>query len=182
MKDTSNPAAGKSVNAPDPNAPNVNAAIESRDKFWKRMKAERVVMLITRFTGELHARPMAPMPREEEGAIYFLTAGGTLPPEGVEANCKVAMTVAHMGVNDYFAVYGVASRIDDREKIREFWTPASKAFFDGPDDPAAALLRVHLEEAEIWEGDPGPLAALKFGFAAITGGKPSMGEVRHVDL
>jgi general stress protein 26 len=156
--------------------------IKARDDFFKSLSREHVVMLTDHFTGELRARPMHAMLDQEEGCVYFLTAKDTLPQAGVEAHPNVVLTIAHTGANDYASIYGLAARIDDSVAIETFWSPPAKAFFDGPDDPRVCLLRVYLERAEVWKGDIAPLAAVKMGFAAVTGAKPSLGSVEHVDL
>ncbi|MCW2956494.1 MAG: putative ral stress protein, partial [Thermoleophilia bacterium] len=60
---------------------------------------------------------------------------------------------------------------EDRELIRELWTPFARAWFQGPDDPAICVLRFHPEEAEYWDTPKGgkPAQLLKFAAAALTG-------------
>jgi general stress protein 26 len=157
-------------------------AEQDRDQFFDDLTKERVVMLTDRFAGEFNTRPMTAMVRPDEGCVYFLTSKTTVPDNGCEANPNVVLSVAHTGTNTYMSLYGLAARIDDPVQIARFWSPPSRAFFTGPDDPDICLLRIYLERAEVWRGDIAPLAAVKLGFAALTGARPPLGTFKDIDL
>ena len=59
-----------------------------------------------------------------------------------------------------------------------------KAWFpQGEDDPAIAVLRVDITEAQYWEASSSKLVrGLKYLAAAATGGKVDLGETGTVDL
>jgi hypothetical protein len=49
-------------------------------------------------------------------------------------------------------INGFSESIRDKEKVKQLWTPALKAWFpDGIDDPNLCLLKVKVEEAHYWD-------------------------------
>lgn len=152
------------------------------DDFWDRLSGERVVMLTDGFGGGLRARPMAPIVRQDEHAVWFMTDRNSSKVEEILAHPSVCLSVAHAVSNDYMSVTGTAMLVDDPARIRDFWSQAAGAFFSGPDDPRIVLLRVEPEAAEIWSGPSVPVAAVKMAIANLTGSRPDLGETGHVDL
>src|SRR5206468_3839604 len=69
----------------------------------------------------------------------------------------------------------------DRAKATEIWESTDNAWWEGPDDPNACLLRVRPVTAELWDGPASlAVAAFQFAKARLTGEKPMLGENRKV--
>jgi general stress protein 26 len=72
--------------------------------------------------------------------------------------------------------------LEDRALIRELWTTAAEAWWDGPDDPGVSVIEVTPIDAQFWEGPHGLAASVAMMVAAATSGPPVLGDQRKVDL
>ena len=50
------------------------------------------------------------------------------------------------------SISGHAEMIDDRERVKKYWSVYDKAFWADKNDPRIRVLRVTPESAEFWEG------------------------------
>ncbi|MDQ6609852.1 MAG: pyridoxamine 5'-phosphate oxidase family protein, partial [Bacteroidota bacterium] len=68
-------------------------------------------------------------------------------------------------------VWGNATVVTDKQKIKDKWSPIVKAWFpDGEDDPNLALLKIIPNECYYWDAEAGKMIQfLKMAAAAITG-------------
>ena len=73
-------------------------------------------------------------------------------------------------------VNGRAAISNDRDRIKELWSPFAKAWWDSPEDPDIRVLTVTPERAEIWDAPGKIISAAVMLTAAVTGGKPAVGE------
>ena len=144
--------------------------MDSND-IWDEMASRHACMLIDKDGGRLRARPMAPVARAEDHAIWFVTDVNGAKDDEIRANPQVCVTFADEDEHFYLSVSGTAAVVRDTAKLKEIWSAPMEAFFPGgPDDPSAILLRVTPDQAEFWKGD----GTLKAGFkmaAAILGDK-----------
>jgi general stress protein 26 len=120
-------------------------------------------MLVTRTVGDaLHARPMAVAEVENGGAVWFVT--DITSPKVTDVGTDPDVLLAFQDSRRYLTVSGKASVVRSPEKIRELWKENFKLWFEGPDDPRLALLKVTPNEAEYW--DTTGIRGLKFAFRA----------------
>lgn len=154
---------------------------EARDHAWKMMEKFHACMLTTKSPRGLHARPMAPTVRKDERAIYFLTDAGGHSDDEIESDGAVCLAFADPGANSYVSVAGAGRVLNDRARIRDLWTPAAKAWWEGPDDPRIRVLEVTPREANYWDG-PNAVVTSVLMAAAAMGAKPDFGESRKVGL
>jgi len=65
-----------------------------------------------------------------------------------------------------------------REKIEEYWSPLTRAWFpDGVDDPEICLLRVEVDSAYYWDSGSNKMVSFfKMVAATITGKQVANGE------
>jgi general stress protein 26 len=82
----------------------------------------------------------------------------------------------------YVVIAGEAEISNDREKIRELWSPFAKAWWDSPEDPKIRLLTVRPEQAEYWDSGSSLVASVLMLTAAATGAKPAVGEHARVAM
>ena len=71
---------------------------------------------------------------------------------------------------------------NDREKIRELFGTAAKAWWDNPEDPSIRVLKVAPTEAFYWDSPGTVRAYIKMAAAAVSNSRPAMGEHGHVDM
>ena len=84
----------------------------------------------------------------------------------------------------FVSVSGRANLVRDKDKAKELWTPAMKAWFPkGPEDPDLALLKVSVEKAEYWDTPSSTIVHL-VGYvkATVTGKSYKPGENEKITL
>lgn len=168
---------------------------EIADKAWHLAEKIRFP-LFTSWDGERQRlRPLTAHVDRDAHAIHFLVGkdGGTTlaaatgaPPltlvQQIEKFPTVSLGFVDQGGSDYLAVSGQAVVSNDREKIRELWTPFAKAWWDSADDPDIRLITVTPENAELWDGPSKLIAGAIMLTAAVTGAKPAVGDHGAVRL
>lgn len=155
---------------------------ENLDKVWSIMEKIHTCMLVTMQDDVHRARPMGPRVRREENAIYFLTDEGTPKVEEIEEMPSVCLAFSDPGGNDFVSLSGNARVLNDRAMIKELWSPAASAFWDGADDPKIRVLEVTPHEAQYWTGPNVLVATVMMLTAAATGAKPDVGKTAKVDM
>jgi general stress protein 26 len=152
------------------------------DKVWALMKKIGFCMLASRDGEAIRARPMAAFVEPEDGKIYFLTDKASAKDEEVAAQPQVCLAFADAGSQTYVSVSGQAALSNDRERIRTIWSPAAKAWWDGPDDPAIQLLAVTPGDAQYWDSPGTVLSYVKMAAAIVTDSRPAIGEHAKVEM
>jgi len=155
------------------------------ETVWQEMAKQPTCMLITRaLEGGLRARPMGPLPRRDDNAVWFVTDRTDAKDNEIEAEPQVCLTFSDEDRNVYLSVTALASPVNDPQKLKELWTPAHTAFFpDGPADPNALLIKAVPSKAEIWDGPNSDiLISLKMLTSAAAGTPPNLGTNQKVSM
>ena len=154
------------------------------EHVWKLIHDIPVAMVVTHEGhGEvMRARPMAVRPAKDEGLIYFLTDAQTPKAEEVRRNQSVCLALSDNKSQKYVSISGRAEVIDDRERVKKYWSVYDKAFWSDKDDPRIRVLRVTPESAEFWEGDGRVVTAVKLAAAIASGERMNLGENEKVGL
>jgi len=126
--------------------------------------------------------PMSAIVRKDEDAIYFLTDAGTEKVNDIKDDLTVELTFSNESANDYLFVIGSATVSHDPAKVKDLWNQFSSAFWDSPEDPRIRVITVRPMKAEYWDGPGRFVAASKMLFAAISGGKPDLGEHHETSM
>jgi len=144
---------------------------EALKKFRKLVSDTNVCMFITNHKPDNHTRPMATIEVEENGTLWFFTDVRSVKVEEVSQEHKVHLVYAHPGKESYLDVWGNATIVREKEKIKEKWSAIVKAWFpNGVDDPNLALLKVQPADVYYWDAETGKMVAfLKIAAAAVTG-------------
>lgn len=147
------------------------------DTTWRLMEKIMLCMLVTHDGegDELRARPMSPMVRRNEHAIYFLTDARKEKDDEIEHNNSVCLTFADPSSQKYVSVSGIATLSRDKAKIADLWTPAAKIWWDNENDPNIRILKVTPSKAQFWDGPGALVVYAKMAVAALTGAKPDLG-------
>jgi len=143
------------------------------------IKDIRVAMLVTQTSEGLKARPMYTMGAPEEGVLWFYTDATTAKVAEIAVEQEVLLAYASTGVNNYVVVRGRAQVVRDPERAKRFWNIHAKAWFQGPDDPNLALIRIEPTFAEYWDGPSKVAYTLSLLKAIATGTSPA-GGTHHV--
>jgi general stress protein 26 len=151
-------------------------------KVWALMAKIGFCMLASRDGDEIRARPMAAYVEEEDGKVYFLTDKESAKEEEVAEHPEVCLAFADAGAQKYVSVSGDAALSNDRERIRKIWSPAAKAWWEGPDDPAIRLLAVTPRDAQYWDSPGTILSYVKMAAAIVTASRPAVGEHAKVEM
>lgn len=160
---------------------------EGIERLGKLIKGIKFAMLTTaEADGSLRSRPMATQRAAFGGTLWFFTRASSHKVEDVRRERHVNVAYADPGDNAYVSVSGTARLVKDKAKMKEFWSPAYKAWFPrGLSDPDVALLRVDVTEAEYWDSPSSTMVYLiGLAKAAVTG-KPAtdvVGENKKVRI
>ena len=102
----------------------------------------------------------------------------------IERDHHVNVSYARPEDQRYVSLSGTARLVRDREKIKELWNPALKAWFpQGMDDPEIALIKVRVEQAEYWDSPSSAMAHVAGYVKAVATGQPYRpGENEKVNL
>ena len=148
------------------------------DHVWKLIEDIPIAMVVTdEGRGQnMRARPMAVRPAREEGAIFFLTDAETRKAEEVRRNQSVCLALSDIKSQKYVSISGHADMIDDRERVKKYWSVYDKAFWNDPNDPRIRVLRVTPESAEFWEGSGKVVTAVKLVAAIASGKRMDLGQ------
>ena len=91
---------------------------------------------------------------------------------------KVCLSYSSSEKNSFLSLSGVAKAVADQEKMKELYTPILKAWFPkGLEDPTLILIKVHIDEAEYWDGTSSKLVQVfKMGKAIVKGERYTSGD------
>lgn len=156
---------------------------DPRTQLLERLEKSNICMLTTsEADGTLATRPMGLQKAEEGGTLWFMT----------RTTSDVASDAAQRPVNvsvqdkDFWAsVAGHGQVVRDDARKKEFWNPATEAFFgegSEPEDPQIVLVRVDVESAQYWESPGAVGTAVEMIKAKVTGGEAHPGESKTVEF
>ena len=120
----------------------------------------------------VNSRPMQSINADTEGNVWFFTNEYSGKVEDLSKDNTVYLIYSHPGKNTYLHVKGKCSIIDDKDKMKELWSPMVKAWFPkGLEDPALALLKVETSEASYWDSSSNKIIVFYNILKAIVKGK-----------
>ena len=153
---------------------------QALQKFKELVKDVNICMFITntQAEAETHTRPMATVDVEDDGTLWFYTDIRSIKVEEVATEHKVHLIYAHPGKDSYLDVWGTATVSQDRNLIKEKWTPMVKVYFaNGAEDPNLALLKVKPQDCYYWDTESGKMVYfLKAAASIVTGKRLAEGE------
>jgi general stress protein 26 len=133
-----------------------------------------VAMLATRTgQGQLRARPMHLADIQPDGTIWLVTDRDSAKVAEIERDVQV--NVSMQSKAKFISISGIASPVEDRDKIAQLWKEHWKVWFPGgKDDPKLLLLCVRGQMGEYWDssGASGIRYLFEAGKAYFTGTRP----------
>ncbi|MGZ3881976.1 MAG: pyridoxamine 5'-phosphate oxidase family protein [Flavisolibacter sp.] len=144
---------------------------EALEKFKKLVNDINVCMFITNTKDHNHTRPMATIEVEDHGTLWFFTDIRSTKVEEVSAEHTAHLVYAHPGKESYLDVWGATSVVNDKQTLKDKWSPIVKAWFPkGVDDPNLALLKLTPQEVYYWDAEAVKMVSfIKIIAGAITG-------------
>lgn len=155
---------------------------EHVDRVWELARRIGVAMFVTWDGSRQRARPLAAAIEKAEGAIYFLTDVSSPKDEQIAEFPMVSVNFADHKHAKYVAMTGKATVSNDRERIKDIWSPFAKAWWDSPDDPAIRVIRFVPQDAELWDSPGRIVTTISMLAAAVTGRQHPIGENAKVVL
>lgn len=143
----------------------------------------KTCMLITSGKSGKHAtRPMAVIDTDSQGSIWFFANRQSNKIKDIEQDQQVQLIFSHPGKDIYLNINGRASIIDDKQYIKDKWSPVAKAWFpDGIEDTELCLIKIKADEVHYWDTESSKLGTIfKLAVSAVTGKK--QGEEVHGEL
>lgn len=137
-------------------------------RLWKLIKSIRFCMFYTWEGSELAGRPMAAIAAQDENVLYFFADARRRKIRQIEENPRVHLTFIHPGRQKYVSIVGTAEVVNDREKIRAFWSIGSKIWWTSPDNSNIRIIKVVPLEAEFWDSPPTWLSNLRVAVGLLT--------------
>jgi general stress protein 26 len=174
--------------APSPNRQSRDSSMTGKEhaehveRVWEMAKRIGIAMFVTWDGEQQRARPLAATIEKDERAIYFLTDVNGEKDDQIAEFPHVSVSFADHKHSKYVALSGRASVSNDRNKIKELWSPFAKAWWDSPDDPAIRVIRMTPQDAELWDSPGRIVTTFSMLAAAVTGRSPRIGENAKVVL
>lgn len=154
-------------------------------KLWEKVKDIKVAMMTTHESdGSLRSRPMYTQETEFDGNIWFFTKDDSPKITEINKDTQINLSYADSDEDTYVSVSGTAQVVKNKEKTKELWNPALKAWFPkGIDDPHLALIKINVDYAEYWDAPSAKMVQL-FGMAKsiLEGKEYRPGENRKLNL
>ncbi len=120
---------------------------------------------------QFSARPMSVRKCDDEGNFWFLSSKDSRKNEELASDPFVQLLFQGSSHSDYMNIYGMASISDNKEKIKELWSPLLKTWFtEGEDDPRISVIKVETLDGFYWDNKHGnAVANIKIAIGAAIG-------------
>ena len=152
----------------------------------KELVNHNAVCMFTSNIGEvpLQTRPMTAQEVDDNGDFWFFSPRSSHKNDEIRSDARVQLLFANTSASEYLTVFGTASILEDRKKIKELWSPMVKAWFEeGKDDPNLSLIKVSPENAYYWEPKHNKMVTLfKMATAAATGKQMDIGDQGSLEV
>lgn len=117
-------------------------------------------------------RPMSAQKVDDIGNIWFLSDKDSSKNMEIKDDDHVQLLFSGSSHSDFLSVYGKATILYDRQKIKELYEPIVKAWFqEGKDDPNISVIKVEPIEGYYWDTKHGKLVSLAKIVVSMVSGK-----------
>ncbi|MEH6664270.1 MAG: pyridoxamine 5'-phosphate oxidase family protein [Brevundimonas sp.] len=150
------------------------------ERLFKAIEDTRVGMLGVSGGEPRHMQPMTAYVEREAGELWFYTYRDTDLVRDVNASGgHHAMFCLISKDREIYACMG--GRLEehfDRERMERYWNPVVAAWYpEGKDDPRLTLVRMTLDDAQVWVSEAGPVRfAFEIAKANMTHEQPDLGD------
>ena len=151
------------------------------ERTWELIKKLGTCFFVTKGATGMVGRPLASIPKQEEGLIYFLIDRNQGSKDEQLADDPHVYLAFSDGSAKFVSVNGTAAVSDDVGLVKALWNPGAQAFWpNGPTTPGIAAIIFKPESAEYWDGPSSIVSTAKFAFALATGTSLNMGDNEKV--
>lgn len=153
---------------------------ELEDHAWKLAKSIQFALFTSWNGSEIVQWPLTANVSQDMRMIEFL-----VEDNGTRYDHLGQFPSVTLGFADnpkYVVIAGDAVLSNNRERIRELFSPFAKAWWDSAEDASIRLLTVMPNKAEYWDSGNSLVASVIMLTAAVTGAKPAVGEHAEVPL
>lgn len=157
---------------------------EIAQRFWKALRADRVVLLGLHGIDGGHSQPMTAQVGTDEGPglLWFFASSDTDFVRQLGAGGHAVAHFAAKGHDLFASLDGLLVPFNDRDMIDRLWNPFVAAWFkDGKDDPALQLLRLEPSRLQVWLSEGSLLGGMKQLFGSDPK-KSYAGKMADLDL
>lgn len=135
---------------------------EANKHIFSLINGIQVAMLTTVSpNGSLRSRPMATLPGNFDGLLWFFTKVDAAKVDEVQLEQHVNVSYSDCEEHRFVSISGRATLMQDRQKLQELWSPVLLKWFRlGLDEPQLALLRVECDHWEYWDSQVATLMPL----------------------
>ena len=152
---------------------------DAEDRLFKAIKDTRVGMLGVAGGEPRHMQPMTAYVEREANELWFFTYRDTDLVRDVNASGGhyAMFCVISKDREVYACLGGELEEHFDRERMERYWNPVVAAWYpEGKDDPRLTLLRMRLDDAQMWLSQAGPVRfAFEIAKANMTRDQPDLG-------
>ena len=129
---------------------------------------------------QLRGRPMTTCEVEEDGFLWFFTSINSKLIDDLIEQDNVNISYTDIGKNLYISVKGQAILVRSKTKIEQFWNPLAKAWFPkGIEDPDLVLIKIQVNQAEIWDSGSSKIMTWAKIIKAIVTGEEYKDDSEH---
>ena len=152
---------------------------DAEDRLFKAIEDTRVGMLGVAGGEPRHMQPMTAYVEREANELWFFTYRDTDLVRDVNASgghCAMFCVISK-DREVYACLGGELEEHFDRERMERYWNPVVAAWYpEGKDDPRLTLLRMRLDDAQMWLSQAGPVRfAFEIAKANMTRDQPDLG-------
>ena len=152
---------------------------DAEDRLFKAIEDTRVGMLGVAGGEPRHMQPMTAYVEREANELWFFTYRDTDLVRDVNASSghDAMFCIISKDREVYACLGGELEEHFDRERMERYWNPVVAAWYpDGKDDPRLTLLRMRLDDAQVWLSQAGPVRfAFEIAKANMTKDQPDLG-------
>lgn len=159
-----------------------NNIADIKKRLWKAIDERHGTGMLGLMDSRQHFQPMTAFVEEGDGQIWFFTRKDTDLAQAVAAGDSMAMFVVQ--TNDLQACLGGRlTETFDRVRMDKYWNSVVAAWYpNGKDDANLTMLRLDLEDAEVWISANPVRFAWEIAKANATHRAPDAGDKAHVDF
>lgn len=125
-----------------------------REKVTELIGRAQSAMLTTMTSdGDHVSRPMAVQETEFDGDLWFFAYDDSAKARQIHANPHVNVSFSNDKKSEWTSVAGTAELVHDQDKAAQLWAKPLETWFpDGLETSGLALIKVHADTAEYWDG------------------------------
>ena len=129
---------------------------------------------------QLRGRPMTTCEVEDDGFLWFFTSINSKLIDDLIEQDNVNISYTDISKNQYISIKGQAILVRSKTKIEKLWNPLAKAWFPkGLEDPDLVLVKIQVNQAEIWDSGSSKIVILAKIIKAIVTGEEYKDEDGH---